>query len=123
MTLADALDWSLFRVMQALPVDACSALGALLSDRMGRRAYPEADARARAVIARMRPDLATSAATLDATSKRLWEGIGRTHGRLVTLDGATAMATYHPAAALRGGPSVVDVMRADLRLLKRVLGP
>ena len=51
------------------------------------------------------------------------EGIGRTHGRLVTLDGATAMATYHPAAALRGGPSVVDVMRADLRLLKRVLGP
>ena len=49
------------------------------------------------------------------------EGITRTHGRLVPLGGATAMATYHPAAALRGGPSVVDVMRADLRLLKRVL--
>ena len=86
MTLADALDWSLFRVMQALPVDACSALGALLSDRMGRRAYPEADARARAVIARMRPDLATSAATLDATSKRLWEGIGRTHAEFAALE-------------------------------------
>ena len=49
------------------------------------------------------------------------DGIGRTHGRLVTFDGASAMATYHPAAALRAGPSVVDVMRADLRLVKRVL--
>ena len=49
------------------------------------------------------------------------EGIGRTHGRLVTLGTSVAMATYHPAAAMRGGPSVVDVMRADLRRLKRVL--
>jgi len=49
------------------------------------------------------------------------EGIGRTHGRLVDLGTGVAMATYHPAAALRGGPSVVDVMRADLRRLKRVL--
>ena len=31
------------------------------------------------------------------------------------------MATYHPAAALRGGPSVVDVMRSDLRVLKELL--
>jgi hypothetical protein len=31
------------------------------------------------------------------------------------------MATYHPAAALRAGPSVVNVMRADLALVKRAL--
>jgi len=45
------------------------------------------------------------------------QGIGVTHGRIVAL-GRRGMATYHPAAALRGGPSVVDVMRADLRVLK-----
>ena len=45
-------------------------------------------------------------------------GIGVTHGRVVRLGGGHGLATYHPAAALRGGPSVVDVMRADLRILK-----
>jgi KDO2-lipid IV(A) lauroyltransferase len=72
--------------MQALPVDACSALGALLSERMGRRAYPEAEARARDVIARVRPDLAATPDVLDATSKRLWEGIGRTHAEFAALE-------------------------------------
>ena len=51
------------------------------------------------------------------------EGIGTTHGRIVQLDDAQGMATYHPAAALRGGPSVVDVMRADLRILKSLVEP
>jgi uracil-DNA glycosylase family 4 len=49
------------------------------------------------------------------------QGIGVTHGRIVQLGGGQGMATYHPAAALRGGPSVVDVMRADLRLLKSLV--
>jgi hypothetical protein len=44
-----------------------------------------------------------------------------THGRIVNLGGGRGMATYHPAAALRGGPSVVDVMRADLRILKTLV--
>ena len=48
-------------------------------------------------------------------------GIGRTHGQVVRLGGGQGMATYHPAAALRGGPSVVDVMRADLRILKSLV--
>lgn len=46
------------------------------------------------------------------------EGIGVTHGRVVPWGNGRGLATYHPAAALRGGPSVVDVMRADLRILK-----
>ena len=55
------------------------------------------------------------------------KGVGVTHGvispgvpgdHLVTMQG---LATYHPAAALRGGSSVVDVMRADLRILRDLL--
>jgi DNA polymerase len=49
-------------------------------------------------------------------------GIGLTHGRVVTKGASQGLATYHPAAALRGGPSVVDVMRSDLRVLKGLLG-
>ncbi len=48
-------------------------------------------------------------------------GIGRTHGQVVRLGAGLGMATYHPAAALRGGPSVVDVMRDDLRILKSLV--
>jgi DNA polymerase len=49
------------------------------------------------------------------------QGIGMTHGRIVTLGEGRGLATYHPAAALRGGASVVDVMRADLRILKTLV--
>jgi uracil-DNA glycosylase family 4 len=50
-------------------------------------------------------------------------GIGQTHGQIVMIDDVPGMATYHPAAALRGGPSVVDVMRADLQILKTLVTP
>jgi uracil-DNA glycosylase len=46
------------------------------------------------------------------------EGISRTHGRLGHYLDVPGVATYHPAAALRGGPNVVDVMRADMRVLR-----
>jgi DNA polymerase len=49
------------------------------------------------------------------------DGVGQTHGRVCQLGDAQGIATYHPAAALRAGPSVVDVMRADLRILKQLL--
>lgn len=49
------------------------------------------------------------------------EGIGRTHGRVQQLGPAWGLATYHPAAALRGGPSVVDVLREDLRRVKELV--
>jgi DNA polymerase len=61
------------------------------------------------------------------------EGVGVTHGRIAAVsvadrgDAASSerptrgLATYHPAAALRGGSSVVDVMRADLRILRQLL--
>ena len=49
------------------------------------------------------------------------QGIGVTHGRIVDFGRARGLATYHPAAALRGGSSIVDVMRTDLRILKTLV--
>lgn len=48
-------------------------------------------------------------------------GVGETHGRVVPLDSGSGVATYHPAAALRGGPNVVAVMRADLAIVRGLL--
>ena len=50
------------------------------------------------------------------------QGIGRTHGRVGHCGGVAGVATYHPAAALRGGPNVVGVMRADLQVLRALEG-
>ena len=50
------------------------------------------------------------------------QGISKTHGRVVDLDGVSAVATYHPAAALRGGPNVVGVIREDLGVVQGLLG-
>jgi len=49
------------------------------------------------------------------------DGIGRTHGRVQQLGSARGLATYHPAAALRGGPRVVDVLREDLRRVRDLM--
>lgn len=49
------------------------------------------------------------------------EGIGQTHGLVQPLGRGQGLATYHPAAALRGGPSVMDVLRADLRIVRDLL--
>ena len=49
-------------------------------------------------------------------------GITRMRGR--TVDwwlGATLIPTFHPAAALRGRPSVTELMREDFALVSRVL--
>ena len=43
------------------------------------------------------------------------------HGDVVTLGAATALATYHPAAALRGGPSIEALLRGDLRIVRQLL--
>jgi uracil-DNA glycosylase len=48
-------------------------------------------------------------------------GIGVIHGRVFEVDGRRGLATYHPAAALRGGDRVVSIMREDLVVLKGLL--
>lgn len=47
--------------------------------------------------------------------------MGAVHGRVVHLGAVPGLATYHPAAALRGGSSVVQVMRRDLAVLRQLL--
>jgi uracil-DNA glycosylase len=48
-------------------------------------------------------------------------GIGRVHGHVYRSGAIRGIPTYHPAAALRGGPSVVEVMREDLRVLRTLM--
>jgi uracil-DNA glycosylase family 4 len=49
------------------------------------------------------------------------KGIGQTHGLVTQLDSGPGMATYHPAAALRSGAAVLDLMRDDLRILRTLV--
>ena len=41
--------------------------------------------------------------------------------RLVRHGAVLGLATYHPAAALRGDPRVVATMRADLAVLRELM--
>jgi len=47
--------------------------------------------------------------------------IGLLRGSVQPLGRSRVVPTYHPAAALRGGPIVVDAMREDLRVVKSLL--
>jgi len=49
------------------------------------------------------------------------EPISALRGRSFPLGGATVVPTFHPAAALRGGPSVVEMMRRDLGVVAELL--
>jgi DNA polymerase len=64
--------------------------------------------------------------TLGNTASRAVLGtdakIGDIHGRVHEVDGRVVIPTYHPAAGLRAGPNVVDVMREDLRKIRQHLG-
>ena len=59
-------------------------------------------------------------------SRALWgEGsLALEHGRPRALGGdRVGLATYHPAAALRGGPNVVRMMREDLAVVATLVAP
>jgi DNA polymerase len=63
--------------------------------------------------------------TLGNTATRallgITEGISSVRGRPTALGRAVVVATFHPAAALRGGPSVVAMMREDLAVVRAEL--
>ena len=50
-------------------------------------------------------------------------GMGETHGLVQTIGSRQGLATYHPAAALRGGSIVLEAMRADLRIVRELVDP
>lgn len=49
------------------------------------------------------------------------ESMRDVHGRVVRLGLVPGLATYHPAAALRGGTGVVELMRQDFRVVRQLL--
>ncbi len=49
------------------------------------------------------------------------EPMARAHGQLHPISGVSGLATYHPAAALRGGERVTQLLRRDLQLLAPLL--
>jgi KDO2-lipid IV(A) lauroyltransferase len=85
MSAAERRDLALYRIMRWLPVPVASRIGAALSQSMGRRAYPGADARVAAGIRRLRPDLAGTSASLEATQVRFWAHVGRIYAEFCLL--------------------------------------
>ena len=65
------------------------------------------------------------ALALGLTAARVMVGAKGTmkdlHGVPVRREGLTVVPTYHPAAALRQGPSVIAVMRSDLAVVRGLL--
>ena len=75
---AELRDYAIHMALHALPVDWCSALGAKIGQgAAGRRSRPESEARGKAAMALLRPDLATPD-RLEASTRKLWGNIGRT---------------------------------------------
>jgi KDO2-lipid IV(A) lauroyltransferase len=75
-TAQGLLNTAIHEGLKALPIDACSALGAVMGKIASLR-YSESDARARRAWCALRPEQSNPAA-LDAAMDRLWAGIGRT---------------------------------------------
>jgi KDO2-lipid IV(A) lauroyltransferase len=83
MNAAELREEVIYALMQALPVPACSALGAALSLHLGQKAHPAQDARARALLRRLYPDL--QAHEIDSRLREVWRGIGRSFAEFAAL--------------------------------------
>ena len=110
MSLAELRDLGLYRVMRSLPVSLVSRIGASLGQILGRRAHPEAAARAAATIRLLRPDLARDPRTLVAAQTRLWANVGRVYAEFCVLD-----KIVRERRATVGDPGTLDAVLADGR--------
>lgn len=67
------------------------------------------------------------AITLGLTATRAVTGVAGSmrdvHGTIHTAGTMRVLATYHPAAALRGGKAVEALLRADVRKAGTLLSP
>ena len=109
---AELRDLGLHYGMRALPTEACSALGAWLGTKLGQSAHPVSDSRARALIARLRPDLAVSPAALEASLRLLWQNVGRTYAEFAAIQ-----RMLPEGRALLSGQERLDAAYADDRPL------
>jgi Kdo2-lipid IVA lauroyltransferase/acyltransferase len=83
MNLAAMRDLALHRMMRALPVGMCSALGSELGVWLGQRTDRASDTRAKALLRRLHPE--ADAAAVDRQARELWRNIGRTFAEFSTL--------------------------------------
>jgi Kdo2-lipid IVA lauroyltransferase/acyltransferase len=114
-TAAGLYNAGLHHAMRALPIDACSSVGAFFT-LYSPRLYRASDARARRAWCRLRPDEAAPAA-VDAAMKRLWRCVNRTMAEFSVLhrlwDAGRISVTglEHLAAARAAGrPLLVAVL-------------
>ena len=109
-TGAELRDYAIYLGLRALPIDLCSALGAMLGrGKMGRLSRPAADARGRAAMALLRPDLATPD-RIAASTDLLWGNIGRLFCEFAVLPRILASGR-----ATMADPALFDAIYADPR--------
>jgi hypothetical protein len=75
---------TVYEALKLLPIDACSAFGAIMAKNASRR-YAELDARARKNLKQIRPEQ-SDPASIDTTMSRLWRSVARTRAELSVLD-------------------------------------
>lgn len=76
--------YAIYYAMRLMPIDMCSASGALVS-RFTRRLYPESDMRARKLWRTLRPDEADEA-SVDRAMDRMWRNVARTMHEYAVID-------------------------------------
>ncbi len=101
MNLTAMRDVVLHRLMQAAPIETCSALGAELGVWLGQRSDHASDARAKALLQRLHPE--ANAATIERQARQLWRNIGRTFAEFSVLPRIIAeqRVTITPEATIR----------------------
>jgi KDO2-lipid IV(A) lauroyltransferase len=67
--------FSVHHALRVLPVDACSDIGGAIGAWLGRYRFPNANARARETLARLRPEL--SPPDIEAGVENCWRNVGR----------------------------------------------
>jgi KDO2-lipid IV(A) lauroyltransferase len=83
MTVAATRDLTLHRLMQMVPIETCSALGAELGPWLGQRSDRASDTRAKAILRLLHPEADRLA--IDRQARQLWCNIGRTFAEFSAL--------------------------------------
>jgi KDO2-lipid IV(A) lauroyltransferase len=104
-TAIGLLNTAIHESLKALPIDACSAFGAMISPLSAKR-YAASDRRARHNWRILRPDQ-SDPATVDAAMQRLWRSVSRTMVEFSVLD-----RLWDAGRIAVGGIEHLDAVRA-----------